>query len=250
MFYQNNNIASALTSFRKAARQMPDRADPLHGMAACYDRLGRSDLARRYFEEALGVEPANKETLKAFALSLRNQGRTSEAEDLLRDFGEAAIPERTRSSPAAVSLPTRSQVAHDAPALSPTPAIRLERLSLGEVALITTRHARPASALRGDAEKAELRILNGVGRRGQAARMARYLSARGLATKLVGDVASRPALSVIRFAPHLRSRAAALAAVLPFPVRLERAPSRAELHLVLGANARDFDGQLLRASRS
>jgi tetratricopeptide (TPR) repeat protein len=248
MFYANNNIASALTSFRKAARQMPDRADPLHGMAACYDRMGRFDLAGRYFEEALGVEPAHKETVKAFALSLTNQGRTREAEDLLRDFGEAAIPERTQSSPAAVSLLIRSQVADNAPAVSP--AIRLERRSLGEVALITTPHARPASAIPADAEKAELRILNGVGRRGQAARMARYLSAKGLATKLVGDVAGRPAFSVIRFAPHLRSRAAALAGMLPFSVRLERAPSRAELHLVLGANARDFDGQLLRAYRS
>ncbi len=51
--------ALAIESFRAEIRQNPDSADAYNGLAVAYDRLGRADLAQRYFETALAKEPAN-----------------------------------------------------------------------------------------------------------------------------------------------------------------------------------------------
>src|ERR671912_656891 len=61
-----NNVALALTSFRIAAREDPNSIDALAGIADCYDRMGRFDLSRRYYESAL-------------AASLQLQGKSAEA---------------------------------------------------------------------------------------------------------------------------------------------------------------------------
>jgi len=73
------NVALALTSFRIAAREDPNSIDALAGIADCYDRMGRFDLSRRYYESALALAPANTELLAAFAASLQLQGKSAEA---------------------------------------------------------------------------------------------------------------------------------------------------------------------------
>ncbi len=74
-----NNVALALTSFRIAAREDPDSIDALAGIADCYDRMGRFDLSRRYYESALAMAPADTQLLTAFAASLQLQGKSAEA---------------------------------------------------------------------------------------------------------------------------------------------------------------------------
>ncbi len=74
-----NNVALALTSFRIAAREDPDSIDALAGIADCYDRMGRFDLSRRYYESALALAPADTQLLTAFAASLQLQGKSAEA---------------------------------------------------------------------------------------------------------------------------------------------------------------------------
>ena len=73
------NVALALTSFRIAAREDPNSIDARAGIADCYDRMGRFDLSRRYYESALALAPANTELLAAFAASLQLQGKSAEA---------------------------------------------------------------------------------------------------------------------------------------------------------------------------
>ena len=51
--------ALAIESFRAEIRRNPDSADAYNGLAVAYDRLGRADLAQRYFETALAKDPAN-----------------------------------------------------------------------------------------------------------------------------------------------------------------------------------------------
>jgi hypothetical protein len=51
--------ALAIESFRSEIRINPDSADAYNGLAVAYDRIGRSDLAQRYFETALAKDPAN-----------------------------------------------------------------------------------------------------------------------------------------------------------------------------------------------
>jgi len=73
------NVALALEAFRLAQREDPNSADPLVGIATCYDQMGRFDLSRRNYEAALALAPSNVEILGALASSLQLQGRTDEA---------------------------------------------------------------------------------------------------------------------------------------------------------------------------
>lgn len=51
--------ALAIESFRTEIRQNPESADAYNGLAVAYGRIGRPDLAQRYFETALAKEPTN-----------------------------------------------------------------------------------------------------------------------------------------------------------------------------------------------
>lgn len=51
--------ALAIESFRSEIRQNPESADAYNGLAVAYGRIGRNDLAQRYFETALAKDPAN-----------------------------------------------------------------------------------------------------------------------------------------------------------------------------------------------
>jgi hypothetical protein len=51
--------ALAIVSFRAEIRSNPDNADAYNGLAVAYGRIGRDDLAQRYFETALAKDPSN-----------------------------------------------------------------------------------------------------------------------------------------------------------------------------------------------
>ncbi len=59
------NVGLAVEAYRKALREEPDSVDAMLGLAACYDRMGRTDLSRRHYEMALAVNPANTDQLFA-----------------------------------------------------------------------------------------------------------------------------------------------------------------------------------------
>jgi hypothetical protein len=52
--------ALAIEAFRAEIRANPDSADAYNGLAVAYGRIGRDDLAQRYFETALAREPGNR----------------------------------------------------------------------------------------------------------------------------------------------------------------------------------------------
>jgi hypothetical protein len=51
--------ALAIEAFRAEIRSNPDSADAYNGLAVAYGRIGRDDLAQRYFETALARDPGN-----------------------------------------------------------------------------------------------------------------------------------------------------------------------------------------------
>ena len=51
--------ALAIEAFRAEIRTNPDAADAFNGLAVAYGRIGRDDLAQRYFETALAKDPGN-----------------------------------------------------------------------------------------------------------------------------------------------------------------------------------------------
>jgi hypothetical protein len=52
-----NNAVQAISAFRLALTADSGSVAALNGLGIAYDRLGRSDLARRHFEMALAIEP-------------------------------------------------------------------------------------------------------------------------------------------------------------------------------------------------
>lgn len=63
----------ALKSFRVALVHEPKSLDRLNAVAATYDKLGRFDLAERYYALALGVDPNSVQTLNNIGYSFLMQ---------------------------------------------------------------------------------------------------------------------------------------------------------------------------------
>ena len=102
------NAALALEAFRIAAREDPNSADALAGMAACYDQMGRFDLSRRNYEAALALAPNDLEILGAFAGSLQLQGSADEALSVRREIAARAAASRPPAVAEAPSLAPQS----------------------------------------------------------------------------------------------------------------------------------------------
>ena len=226
------NVGLAIEGFRAALREQPDSVEAMRGLAASYDAMGRTDLSRRYYEAALAVAPRDPRSLNALAQSLEGQGKVAQAREvrseavaaaakpaplsaayalapapvagvgrIVNDVAVAAVgPSVTIALPpprpvAAVRQPiARAAVAFDGP--------RLQRLSPGEVALLTagepawrsTMVARTAEsaqvrwvALNDSGSQPNIRLLNAARSQGLAARTRDYLMARGWRKIEIGD---------------------------------------------------------------
>lgn len=116
---QANRFASAITAFRQASYDPDLAAASYNGMAIAYERLGRSDLAERYFLSAMQRDPADSRYSRNFALfSERHFGDVPEA--LALAYAEQEAAANSLSSPPQTEEPA-------------IPASRLRRISAREV---------------------------------------------------------------------------------------------------------------------
>ena len=250
------NVGLALEGFRRASREDPSSVEALLGIGACYDRMERFDLSRIAYEQALAVAPDDLALYQALAASLQAQGLTAEATAVRREAANrhsASVAPVITPSGSVAALPTALAVAGPSvTVLLPPPrevaeaprAVRLERMSSGEVALLTgpsspwtTRIAAapPRSAsIRFDGRPAIV-VLNAARVAGIAARTRNVLVARGFGRSRIGNSPTTAWHSEIRFAPAQRASAMRLAAQMPFahPVAVASGP----LTLVIGRNA-------------
>ena len=255
------NIGLALESFRKALREDPASIDAMVGLAACYDRMGRFDLSRRHYEMALAAQPAEPALYAALAQSLDVQGRVPEAARVKAEFAARVVaPEATRDVPGSVPVlpppPAPSVTVALAPPRSapvavaqPKAGVRLERLSIGEVALVTQDRPRwQARAVTRTARSTTIRfearpvtvvtLLNAARVQGLAARTRSFLAARGFRGAAIGDAPAVRRHSVILYSAADRARAERIAAQFGFA--LERQPGTATakgLTILLGRDA-------------
>ena len=148
----NTGLAHEL--FRKALREEPDSVDAHAGIAACYERMGRFDLARRYYESALARAPGDVGLLERFASVLDSQGLRAEAGAVraeIQDRRSATLLADLKSSatmaPEASAVPAtvRIEQAPAAPvqaAAAPSRTVTVQ-LPAAEAAPVTTA-ARPS----------------------------------------------------------------------------------------------------------
>lgn len=248
------NVGLAIEAYRKALREHPDNVEAMMGLATCYDRMGRPDLSRRHYEMALAVEPANTNVYAQLAQSLDAQGQVDEAARVKAELAARVVaPEASREVPGSVPVlppPPAPSVTvalappRSAPVVVETPlaSLRLERLSMGEVALVTKAEPRwEASTVTRTASSATIRferkaagpvkLLNAARVQGLAARTRSYLAARGFRGTLIGDAPAVRGQSVILFAPADQRRAERIAAQFGFA--LQRQDSAKEGVVVL-----------------
>lgn len=253
------NVGLAIEAYRKALREQPDNVDAMMGLATCYDRMGRGDLSRRHYEMALAVDPANTNVYSQLAQSLDAQGRSDEAARVKTELAARVVaPEASREVPGSVPVlpppPAQSVTVALAPARSapvaverPTAGVRLERLSMREVALVTrpeprwetrtvARTATSTTIRFGRKEASPVTLLNAARVRGLAARTRSYLATRGFANAQIGDAPAVRQRSAIVYSVADQSRAERLASQFGFELERRSAP-KGGLTILLGRDA-------------
>lgn len=265
------NVGLALQYFRQSLRTTPESTEALAGIAQCYDAMGRNDLSRRYYQEALALAPADTRLLRLYADALGRQGALDEAkavisEIALRTRAPAAqwVIEPAGPVSAAPAAPpaTASVVVTLAPTPLPRPPetptlrvaaakVRLERLSLGEIALVTSTaplwrpvRAAAVAAVRtdrvavGDPAPRPLRLvrlLNAARRQGLAGRSAAQLKDAGWRRLAVGNASRVRAASLILYPAGRGGEARALASHLR--ITSLRAAARSDILVLLGRDS-------------
>jgi len=231
--YALGNVALALESYRRAMRQAPEDMRALVGAARCYDAMGRFDLARRHYESALALAPADTSILAALATSLSQAGDTAGAAQVRQEIASLVDRSATVVLPAATPAP-EARVAKAEPAsLPPAAALpmaaderaaarpRLERLSLSEVALVTKGPIRWAALKLAERSPAPVLILNAARKAGLAARTRDDLVRAGWRRLAIGDAPQVREHSLVLYPDARREEAERLARGLP-TARLRR----------------------------
>ena len=147
-------LGLAVNEFQAALVEKPGSVAILNALAATYDRLGRFDLADRYYKQAIALDPKDPKTLNNIAFSLMLRGEPGRAVPLL-NLANAETPsdsviEANLSFAKMLSEKSRQQQAAEpkrddaeqaaAPAPSQVPLreqpTRIERRSLGVQELV------------------------------------------------------------------------------------------------------------------
>lgn len=255
------NVGLAIEAYRKALREEPDSVEAMMGLATCYDRMGRADLSRRHYEMALAVEPSNTDVYSQFARSLDSQGQRDEAARVEAELAARVVaPEASREVPGSVPVlpppPAQSMTVALAPPRSLPVAVerpagngvRLERISLREVALVT-RPAQPqwqaktvartatSTTIRFDRKpQLAVTLLNAARVQGLAARTRAYLTGRGFGSARIGDAPTVRRQSAILYSQADALPAERLAAQFGFALE-KRAGSKPGVTILLGRDA-------------
>jgi hypothetical protein len=249
------NVGLALEGFRNVFRDSPGNVQAAVGIAHCYEQMGRFDISRKWFETALATAPNDTAVLTALADSLQRQGKLSEAASTRAEVAKLALARVTQdraSSPAGaptlavadaaptvtIPLPPAAPVAQPngepgsrafagtrvAEAKQDGP--RLERLSLGEVALITrtepvwkaklVQSSTRSATFRWVEVKPVARLLNAARVEGLAARTREKLASRGWTKLAIGDAPAVRSKTLVLYPEYRAGMARRLAAQFGF----------------------------------
>ena len=69
----DGQVGAAIETFQAALADGEDRAPAINGLGVAYARLGRSDIALRFFEEATAIAPVDQRYASNLALLLNSQ---------------------------------------------------------------------------------------------------------------------------------------------------------------------------------
>jgi len=88
----SNDVPGAVAAFRAALADNPQSIDALNGLGIAFDRLGRYDIARGYYDMALALAPDSPLVLNNLGYSLYLQGQDAAAIPFLRRALAIQVP--------------------------------------------------------------------------------------------------------------------------------------------------------------
>jgi hypothetical protein len=252
------NFALAVDGFRKAIRVDPQSAAAYNGLAVAYDRIGRTDLSRDFYEQALALAPHDADILHNLTRSLAARGERPAAQaHASLPAAPAAHLRLERISTREIALVTKGAGnaweavgADDAPRLAVAAQPFFAKSHNGSLEIALEPPAAKPAAKAAATPLVSVTVLNAVGTRGLARRMSRFLGDKGWNSGAIGNARIRPTESVMFHAPRDRLAAVALARTLPFPSRLVVMPTAPHVILFVGRNALPFDQRLRSAQTS
>lgn len=137
------DVTGAIAAFRAALVETPQSVDALNGLAVSYDRMGRYDISRAYYDSALAIAPDSAQLLNNLGYSLFLQGKLQAAIPLLQkavassDPGAHATGQRVLNL---IAAQMRSDAARESTELAraevEAPAARVELSANGEQRLV------------------------------------------------------------------------------------------------------------------
>lgn len=265
-------------------RYQMDRSDAkaMNGLAVAYDKIGRFDLSRRFYKEALKANPEDRVALNNFGYSLLLQNKPHEAEALLVQANmmtdnlelarratrtldlraeEKPKPMLVRVSRGVQRLVLKPDAGFVRTAMradvDPSLAAPIKHSYRPSVIRIVTRKPEPPVMMAAVRQRsasvklasATIEVSNGAGVRGMASRMRGYLKTTEMKVKRLTNARHFGFMETTLFyAPNHREDAEALAKTLPFKVKFEESTRlRTDLRLRLGGDAQEFDTQLLKS---
>jgi tetratricopeptide (TPR) repeat protein len=83
------DTAGAIAAFRAALVASPQSIDALNGLGVAYDRIGRYDLSRSWYDTALAIDPTAVLVLNNLGYSLYLQGQYAAAIPLLQQVADS-----------------------------------------------------------------------------------------------------------------------------------------------------------------
>lgn len=212
------DYADALDLLQLARDGAPDDARVLNAMGVIYDKIGRLDLSKRYYEMALAQEPGSPVVLA----NMRYSGQLG-ARFAAIEAARAAPPD---AMPAQAPPPVTLAAA--------APAQR-EPVRTAEGAIVLAAAPPDVAVMR---LGSPVMLVDASGRENGPEPVRAYLASAGWSVADGAGRAAAPGPSEIRFPSEHRALAQALARTLPFKVALSDCGARcAGLELVVGQNA-------------
>jgi len=140
---EENRPTKAITAFRQAAYDPRVAADAYNGMAVAYDRIGRADLAARYFAEAVKADPSDERFARNLA---RLEGRALAAPTMptLRDEtpGQLAVTDfGAQEVRGPITIQKRPEEIRGPVQVEKAPRVALSRTAKGQVSVAPTEHS-------------------------------------------------------------------------------------------------------------
>ena len=218
---ESRDYAEALDLLQVAKQQSPEDVRVLNAMAVVYDKLGRFDLSRRYYDLALVSDPQSPIVLANIRYSARLQ-------TLAQRVGPGMMLAAGAPLPAPAPTPQRATYTAANSTMLP--------LASGGIRLAESiyRPIRVAPLLVGSS----LLVVNATGRPGAEEPVRRLLASSGWTVGPGQETRAVQASSRITFSEAHRPVAEALARTLPFQVALVKCVTACSgVELILGQSA-------------